>query len=166
MCGRIQDPWALSVMSSSTTNLKSNNSMFTITKQGVPFAESSPSDFGHVAFDSLVNLSHKSSNVESKEYGPYLDFTTDQETLDQNLRCQFFNDWPKDESIHSVITWPGELRSDWTQLSMFIPMTSSEFSSSSSSSAQEKLALSPLSLSREFDPIQMGSVVNNDISDF
>ncbi|KAG8481580.1 hypothetical protein CXB51_026534 [Gossypium anomalum] len=156
---------ASSVMSS-TTNLKSNNSTFIITKQGVPFAEFSPSDFGHVAYDSLVNLSHRSSIVESKEYGPYLDFTTDQETLDQNLLHQFFDDWPKGESIHSVITWPGELRSDWTQLSISIPMTSSEFSSSSSSPAQEKLALSPLSLSREFDPIQMGSVVKNDISDF
>ncbi|KAA3479687.1 growth-regulating factor 1-like [Gossypium australe] len=165
LVNRIQDPWASSVMSS-TTNLKSNNSTFMITKQGVPFAEFSPSDFGHVAYDSLVNLSHRSSIVESKEYGPYLDFTTDQETLDQNLLHQFFDDWPKDESIHSVITWPGELRSDWTKLSISIPMTSPEFSSSSSSPAQEKLALSPLRLSREFDPIQMGSVVKNDISDF
>ncbi|KAB2061591.1 hypothetical protein ES319_A10G095700v1 [Gossypium barbadense] len=165
LVNRIKDPWASSVMSS-TTNLKSNNSTFMITKQGVPFAEFSPLDFGHVAYDSPVNLSHRSSIVESKEYGPYLDFTTDQETLDQNLLHQLFDDWPKGESIHSVITWPGELRSDLTQLSISIPMTSSEFSSSSSSPAQEKLALSPLSLSREFDPIQMSSVVKNDISDF
>ncbi|EOX91755.1 Growth-regulating factor 1, putative isoform 2 [Theobroma cacao] len=57
------------------------------------------------------------------------------------------------------------LNKEDTQLSMSIPMASSEFSSSSSSPAQEKLALSPLRLSREFDPIQMGLGVNSDISD-
>ncbi|KAE8696230.1 Growth-regulating factor 1, putative isoform 2 [Hibiscus syriacus] len=164
LVNRVQDPRALSVMSS-TTNLKSNNSTFTITKQGFPFAESSQSDFGHVTFDSLVNLSHGSSNMDSKECGHLLDFTTSQETQEQNPHHRFIGDWPKDEPISSVITWPGELRTDWTQLSMSIPMTSSEFSSSSSSPAQEKLALSPLRLSREFDPIKMGSVVNGDVSD-
>ncbi|XP_022740435.1 growth-regulating factor 1-like [Durio zibethinus] len=160
--GRIQDPRGLSVMSSAT-NLKSNNSTFTITKQGIPFAEPSRSDFGLVAFDSLVNPSHGSSYMNSKEYGPFLDFT-DQETQDQNTLRQFIEDWPQDQSSRSVITWPEELKSDWTQLSMSIPMASSEFSSSSSSPAQEKLALSPLRLSREFDPIQMGLGVNSDIS--
>ncbi|XVF17486.1 hypothetical protein REPUB_Repub10bG0126500 [Reevesia pubescens] len=160
--GRIQDQRGLSVMSS-TANLKCNNSTFTITNLAAPFAESSKSDFGHVASDSLVNPSHRCSYVNSKEYGPLLDFT-DQETQDQNPLRQFINDWPKDQSSRSVITWPEELKSDWTQLSMSIPMASSEFSSSSSSPAQEKLALSPLRLYREFDPIQMGLGVNNDIS--
>ncbi|KAE8662847.1 Growth-regulating factor 1, putative isoform 2 [Hibiscus syriacus] len=155
----IQDPRASSVMSS-TANLKSNNSTFTITKQGGPFAESSQSDFEHVAFDSLVNLSHGSSNMDSKEYGHLLDFTSDQENQGQNLRHRFIDDWPKDESIQSLITWPVDLRSDWTQLSMSNPMKSSEFSSSSSSPVQEKLALSPLRLSCEFGP-----VVSSDIGD-
>ncbi|XWS33460.1 hypothetical protein CRYUN_Cryun22dG0084700 [Craigia yunnanensis] len=159
--GRIQDPRRLSMMSS-TTNLKSNNSTFTITKQGVPFADTFQSDFGHVASDSLINPSHRSSYMNSKEYGPFLDFT-DQETQDQNPLRQFIDDWPKDQSSHSIINWPEKLKSDWTQLSM--SMASSEFSSSSSSPAQEKLAFSPLRLSREFDPIQMGLVVNGDISD-
>ncbi|KAE8680666.1 Growth-regulating factor 8 [Hibiscus syriacus] len=113
LVNRIQDPHSLSVMSS-TANLISNNSTFTITKQGVPFAESSQSDFRHVTFDSLVNLSHGSSNMDSKEYGHLLDFSTDQETQGQNLHHRFIDDWPKDESTQSVITWPGELRSDWT----------------------------------------------------
>ncbi|XVF15392.1 hypothetical protein REPUB_Repub09cG0148600 [Reevesia pubescens] len=160
--GRIQDPWGLSVMSS-TTNLKSNDSKFTITKQGVPFPQYSQSDFGHVASDSLINPSHRSSCMNSKKYGPFIDFT-DQENQDQNPLHQFINDWPKDQSSCSVIIWPEELKSDWTQLSMSIPMASSEFSSSSSSPAQEKLALSPLRLSQEFDPIQMGLGMNNDIS--
>ncbi|KAL4291340.1 hypothetical protein GQ457_14G003350 [Hibiscus cannabinus] len=150
LVNRIQDPRALSAKSS-TANLKSNNPTFTITKQGVRFAESSQSDFRHLAFDSLGNLSHGSLNMDSKEYGHFLDFTTDQETQGQNPHHRFIDDWPKDESIRSVITWPGDLRS--------------EFSSSSSSSAQEKLALSPLRLSHEFDPVQMGSAVNSDIGD-
>ncbi|WRX10859.1 WRC domain - like 2 [Theobroma cacao] len=161
--GRVQDPRGLSMMSSST-NLKSNGSTFTVTKQGIPFAESSQSVFGHVASDSLVNPSHRSSYINSKEYGAFLDFSN-QETQDENPLRQFIDDWPKDQSSRSVITWPEELKSDWTQLSMSIPMASSEFSSSSSSPAQEKLALSPLRLSREFDPIQMGLGVNSDISD-
>lgn len=163
VCGRIQDPRGLSVMSATTTR-KSSDSTFTITKQGIPFVESSQSDFGLVGSDSLVNPSHRSSYMNSKEYGQFLDFT-DQETQDQNPLHQFIDDWPKDQSSRSVISWPGELKSDWTQLSMSIPIASSEFSSSSSSPAQEKLALSPLRLSREFDPIQMGLGVNSDISD-
>ncbi|XVF59223.1 hypothetical protein PTKIN_Ptkin07bG0258200 [Pterospermum kingtungense] len=159
---RVQVPRGLSKMS--TTNLKSNNSVFTITKEGVPLAESSQSDFGHVASDSLANLSHRSSYMNSKEYGPFLDFT-DQQTQDQNPLRQFIDDWPKDQSSCSVITWPEELKSDWTQLSMSIPIASSEFSSSSSSPAQEKLAHSPLRLSREFGPIPMGLVKNSDIVD-
>ncbi|KAF8109646.1 hypothetical protein N665_0094s0111 [Sinapis alba] len=48
-------------------------------------------------------------------------------------------------------SWPEELKSDWTQLSMSIPVASS----SPSSTAQDKTTLSPLRLSREFDlPIQ------------
>lgn len=138
--------------------------MFTITKEGVPFVESSQSDFGQVASNSLVNLKHRSSYMNSNDYGSFLDFT-DHETQDQNPLRQFMDEWPKDQSSRSVITWPEELKSDWTQLSMSIPIASSEFSSSPSSPAQEKLALSPLRLSREFDPIRVGSVVNSDIVD-
>ncbi|OMP01747.1 Growth-regulating factor 5 [Corchorus olitorius] len=163
LVNRVQDPRGISMVSS-TTNLKSNNSKFTITKQGIPFVEASQSDFGLVACDSLVNPSHRSPYMNSKEYGPFLDFS-DQETQDQNPLRQFMDDWPKDQSSRSVITWSEELKPEWTQLSMSIPIASSEFSSASSSPAQEKLALSPLRLSREFDPIQMGLGVNGDIGD-
>ncbi|XP_022773921.1 growth-regulating factor 1-like [Durio zibethinus] len=161
--GRIQEPQGLSMMSSAT-NLKSSDSKFTITKQGIPFVESSQSDCGPVASDSLFNPLHRSSFMNYKEYGPFLDFT-DQGTQDQNPLRQFIDGWPKDQSCRSVITWPEELKSDWTQLSMSIPMGSSEFSSSSSSPAQEKLAFSPLRLSRELGPIQMNLGVNGDVND-
>lgn len=50
-----------------------------------------------------------------------------------------------------VNEWSKEIKQDWTQLSMSIPMASSDFSSSSSSPAQEKLVVPPLGLSHEFD---------------
>ncbi|KAK9066980.1 hypothetical protein SSX86_014304 [Deinandra increscens subsp. villosa] len=54
----------------------------------------------------------------------------------------FVDEWSKDEP---------PLKPDWTQLSMSIPMASSDFSSSSNSPAQEKLAAPPLGLTPEFD---------------
>lgn len=99
--------------------------------------------------------------MDSKSYGgSFLDFN-EQGPQDQRGIRQFIEEWP-DESNRSVITWHDELKSDWTQLSMSIPM-SSEFSSSSSSPAHEKLAVSPLRLSREFEPLQVGSGVNNEL---
>ncbi|CAH1435125.1 unnamed protein product, partial [Lactuca virosa] len=50
-----------------------------------------------------------------------------------------------------VNEWSKEIKQDWTQLSMSIPMASSDFSSSSNSPAQEKLVVPPLGLSHEFD---------------
>ncbi|XP_012469669.1 growth-regulating factor 1 isoform X1 [Gossypium raimondii] len=166
LVNRIQDQRGFSVLSS-TTNLKSDDSTtFTITKQGVPFVESSLSDFGHVASDSLVNPSHKSYYMNSKEYGHglFLDFTG-QETQDQTPPHQFIDNWPKDQSSRSIVTWPNELKPDWTQLSMSIPMVTSEFSSTLSSPVKEKLDLSSLRLVQEFDQIQMGLGVNNDITE-
>ncbi|KAJ0753989.1 putative transcription factor interactor and regulator C3H-WRC/GRF family [Helianthus annuus] len=53
----------------------------------------------------------------------------------------FVDQWSKDEP----------LKPDWTQLSMSIPMAASDFSSSSNSPAQEKLAAPPPGLTAEFD---------------
>ncbi|KAE8707673.1 Growth-regulating factor 1, putative isoform 2 [Hibiscus syriacus] len=160
LANRIQDQRVLPVLSS-TTNLKYKESTFMITKQGVPFAESFPTYFGHVASDSLINPSHKSSYMNSKEFGLLLDFTG-QENQNHTPPHQFIDGWPKN---HSSINWPDELKSDRTQLSMSIPMATSEFSSSSSSPEKEKLDLSSLRLSREFDSIQMGLEMNIDLTE-
>nr|GEV49662.1 growth-regulating factor 1-like [Tanacetum cinerariifolium] len=53
----------------------------------------------------------------------------------------YVDGWTKDQS----------LKPDWTQLSMSIPVAASDFSSSSNSPAQEKLAVPPLSLTTEFE---------------
>ncbi|KAK9284456.1 hypothetical protein L1049_023629 [Liquidambar formosana] len=163
LVNRMQGPQGLSIISP-TINLKSRDSPFSLPKQHNPFEESSQSEFGFVTSDSLLNPSQRSIYMNSKNYSSFVDFS-DQETQDQHPLRQFIEDWPKDQSDRSTISWPDELKSDWTQLSMSIPMTSSEFSSSSSSPMHEKLALSPLRLSREFDPIQMGLGVSSDFSE-
>lgn len=162
MCGRMQDPRGLSMMSS-TISLKSNESTFTISKPENPLEEFSQSFFGLVSTDSLHNPSLRGSGINSKNYCSFLDFN-DQETQDQNPLRQFIDDWPKDQSNRSVITWPEELRSDWTQLSMSIPMAS-DFSSSSPTPTEDKLSVSPLRLSRAFEPIQMNLGMSTELSE-
>ncbi|KAH0849226.1 hypothetical protein HID58_091435 [Brassica napus] len=77
--------------------------------------DNSPFGFGHVTSSSLLTSS-------------YLDFSSNQEKPSGNH--------------HNQSSWPEELKSDWTQLSMSIPVASS----SPSSTAQDKTALSPLRL--------------------
>lgn len=148
-------------MMSSTINRKSDESTFCIPRQDILFEQCSQTEFGLVSYDSLLNPSQKSSYFNSKPYESFLNFS-DEESHDQHPLRQFIDDCPKDQSNRSVISWPEELKSDCTQLSMSISMVSSDFSSSSSSLLREKLAFSPLRLSREFDPIQMGLRVSGD----
>lgn len=161
VCARMQDPRGLSTLSP-TVSLKSNEPTFTILKQGIPLEESSQSEFGLVSTDSLLHPSHRGSYLNSKSYGSFLDFN-DQECQDQHPLRQFIDELPKDQSNLSVMSWPEELKSDWTQLSMSIPMAPSGFSSSSSSPTQDKL--SPLRLSREFEPIQMNLGMGTDFGE-
>ncbi|KAL6227532.1 PREDICTED: growth-regulating factor 1-like [Fragaria vesca subsp. vesca] len=156
---RMQDPQGFTVMSASSIKPESNASCFSVPKRDFPMVESSQSEFGLVSTDSLLNPSHRSSYIPKDFGGSFLDFT-DQETQDQNLLHQFIDDWPKDQSSQSVVTWPEDIKSDWTRLSMAIPMAS-DFSSSSSSPTQDKLGLSPLRLSREFEPTQNLGVSND-----
>ncbi|KAH7665017.1 Growth-regulating factor protein [Dioscorea alata] len=123
-----------------SANPKPVNTLFSVPKHQNPFeGSSSRADFGLV------------SNFASS---PELN---DQQSQTHSLR-HFFDDWPKNQSDRSAITWPEveEMQSDRTQLSISIPMVSSDFSSSTSSPNQEKLTLSPLKLAREFDPVPMG----------
>ncbi|XP_024028334.1 growth-regulating factor 1 isoform X2 [Morus notabilis] len=166
LVNRMQDLRGLSVMSSSNVNLKSNDSTFNILKQEIVPGGSSHLEFGLVSTDSLLNPSQESSYMDSKNYdtSSFLDFSG-QETQDQHPLRHFIDDWPKDNSDQSVIAWPEEMKSDWTNLSMSIPVTTSDFSSSSNSPKQEKLALSPLRLSREIEPMQMNLGVSNDLGE-
>lgn len=109
---------------------------FSIPKQPNPYEESTRAEFGCVYSDSLLNPLHK---------------TSDSMTESQHSVRQFIDDWPKNPTDRSSISWP-------TQLSISIPMTASDFTSSTSSPINGKTAHSPLRLSRdlETDSTQMG----------
>ncbi|GFY99431.1 growth-regulating factor 1 [Actinidia rufa] len=159
----MQVPQGLSAVSP-TTDLKSKGYPFSIPKPYDPLEESSNSGFGVVSCESLLNPSQKNSFMNSTNYNPILDFSN-RESRDQHPLRHFIDEWPKDQPNHATIAWPDELKSDWTQLSMSIPMAASDFSSTSSSSPQEKITLSPLRPSHELNPIQMGLTVNNHFTD-
>ncbi|KAI3451896.1 hypothetical protein Pfo_008561 [Paulownia fortunei] len=145
-----------------TIGLKSKDAPFSIQKQHVTFEESSHSEFGIVSSDSLLNPSEKISYMNSSNSGSFLRFDA-KEANNQHPVHHFIDDWPKDQSDRASGSWPEELKSDWTQLSMSIPMAP-DFSSSSSSPAQEK-SISTLRLSHELDPIHMSLGVSYDLGE-
>ncbi|XP_068655211.1 growth-regulating factor 6-like [Aristolochia californica] len=132
--------------------LSFKDSSFPVLKQHIPFEEPSRAEFGLISSDSLMNPV-RNSYVESRSFNS----SPDREPQSHSLR-HFIDDWPKSRPDRSSLAWPEveEIQSDRTQLSISIPVASSDFSSSSSSPTHEKLTLSPLKLSRELDPIQMG----------
>ncbi|KAL3813703.1 hypothetical protein ACJIZ3_014971 [Penstemon smallii] len=113
----------------STVDLKSKDEPLALQKQHVSFEESSLTEFGLVSSDSLVNPSEKFS---------FLGFNEKESTHNQLPVHHFIDDWPKDQSNQE------DLSSDWTQLTMSIPV------------ASEKSTMSTLTLSsHELDPIHM-----------
>ncbi|XP_028793614.1 growth-regulating factor 6 [Neltuma alba] len=132
---RVQDGSALPMLPP-TLDLKPKENPYMIQKEQIPYEKSSRNEFGLVTSDSLLNPSHKSFG--SSQNPSYRDAESQ-----QSLR-HFMDDWPK-----------LDMQSDRTQLSISIPMASSNFMSSTSSATNEKVTLSPLRLSRELDPIQM-----------
>lgn len=142
-------------------NLKSKDSSFSSQKPHGLLGGLTQAEFGFVSPHSLLNPSQKSSRMNSGETDSFTSFN-EQDVHGQHPLRHFIDNWPKDHSDRGSVTWPEELKSDWTQLSMSIPMSSS----SSNSPPQEKTTLSPLRLAREIDHIQMGlSVNNNDVSE-
>ncbi|XP_010936184.2 growth-regulating factor 6 [Elaeis guineensis] len=149
----VQGSQSLSTLNS--INTKPVNTLFPFAKQHDPFdVASSQADFGHISTEIVLDPSRSSSEKFSFIPTPKLN---EQQPQSHPFR-HFIDDWPKNQSERSTITWPDveEMQSDRTQLSISIPMASSDISSSSSSPNQEKLTLSPLKLSRDFDPTHMG----------
>lgn len=134
---RVQDGSALPMLPP-TLDLKPKESPFMMQKEQIQYEESSRNEFGLVTSDSLLNPSHKGFGGSSQNPS-YRDAESQ-----QSLR-HFMDDWPK-----------LDMQPDRTQLSISIPMGPTNFMSSTSSPTNEKVTLSPLRLSRELDPIQMG----------
>ncbi|KAG8499275.1 hypothetical protein CXB51_005725 [Gossypium anomalum] len=114
-------------------------------------------EFGVVSSESLLNPSHKSSSlIKCINFGCSQDLDS-QETESHRSVRQFFDGWPKTQSDCSSIFLPEvDVQSDRTQLSISMPIALSDFMSSTSSPNNEDVTHSPLRLSQELDPIQMG----------
>lgn len=142
-------------------SMLSKENPFLIQKQQMGYEESSRTEFGLVPSDSLLNPSQKGSSLMScRNYGSSSQNLTDpaETNSQQHSLRHFIDDWPKNQSDRPAISWPDQfdMQSDRTQLSISIPIASSDFIPSTSSTNNEKLTLSPLRLSRELDPKPMG----------
>lgn len=151
---RLQDQPGLSMLSAASIDQKPKENSFTIQKQQMTYEQPSRNLFGLVTSDSLLNPSHRS---------PSLINCSSQEVSDRGAESQqslrhFIDDWPKAQADRSAITWPEiGMQSDRTQLSISIPLASSDLISPTCSPANEKVTLAPLRLSTpELDPIRMG----------
>ncbi|CAI9777200.1 unnamed protein product [Fraxinus pennsylvanica] len=130
------------------TSLKDNE--YSVPKQKNAYVESSCSEFGLVCSDSLLNPLNRSSSFVNSNLN-------DQLSKSQHPLRQFMDEWPKNPSECSAISWPDvDMQSDSTQLSISIPVITSDFMSSTSSSTNKKLTASPLRSSRELEATQMG----------
>ncbi|KAL5127114.1 Growth-regulating factor 1 [Glycine soja] len=154
---RLQDP-ALPMLPPTLELKPKENNPFMIHKHHIPADEYSrnSNEFGLVTSDSLLNPTQKRSFTSSQK--------DDSESQQQHSLRHFIDDSPKPQSHnhhhhhHSSSIWPelDSMQSDRTQLSISIPISSSDFMSfTTSSPSNEKLTLSPLGHSRELDPIQM-----------
>ncbi|KAF5942778.1 hypothetical protein HYC85_020420 [Camellia sinensis] len=129
-------------------------------QQQNPYGESSRSEFGLVCSDSLLNPWHKnSSHISCRNYGSSQDLNDRENGSQHSVVRQFMDYWPKNHTDHhhrSAVSWPNvDLQADRTQLSISIPVAAS------SDPSNEKLALSPLRLSRELEMgLGVGSVVS------
>lgn len=160
---RMLETPGLSVLSSSA-DMKYKENQFLVGKQQNPCGELSRAEFGFVSSDSLVNPSHKGSTlINCRDYSSQ---EANAAQADSHSLRHFMDDWPKNQSDRVAVSWPElNMQSDRTELSISIPVTSSDFMSSTSSPADEKVNLSPLKLSREIDPIQMGLGVGTVLTD-
>ncbi|XP_023002595.1 growth-regulating factor 1-like [Cucurbita maxima] len=146
---------------SSSMNMKQFKQLpFAIQKPN-PFEESPRAEFTSVSSNFLLNPSQKTSSLMTyRAFNPSEGLTTSQPAAE----TQHSLNWPKNQSDSSSVSWSNwnpDLQSDRTQLSISIPMATSDFRSSTSSPVHEKVTLSPLRSSQEFDPIQMGLGVGN-----
>ncbi|KAH7523762.1 hypothetical protein FEM48_Zijuj06G0046500 [Ziziphus jujuba var. spinosa] len=148
--------------------LSKENHFLSQKQQQNPFEESSR-EFGLITSDSFLNSSTKTSSslISCRNFDSSSHELTDRVTDSQHSLRQFINEWPKNQSDHrSSVSWSDlDTQSDRTQLSISIPMASSDFTPSSSSPNNEKLVtLSPLRLSRGLESVPMGLGVGDEQS--
>ncbi|MCD9645099.1 hypothetical protein HAX54_033775 [Datura stramonium] len=139
---------------------------YSIQKEQNLYGVTSRAEFGLVYADSLINpLNKNSSLVNCRGYGNSDDINDQESKSQHHPLLQFMDDWPKNQSDQSNVSWPDiDLQSDPTQLSISIPVVTSDFMSSTSSPANDKLTASP-HRSREHEATQMGLGIGTIISE-
>ncbi|KAL7141544.1 hypothetical protein ABFS83_08G060600 [Erythranthe nasuta] len=107
-----------------------------------PFVGPSQSEFGFVSSHSLLNPSEErifsymntttnNNTTTTTTTDSFLPYDPNLESNNNNQHSSsvhhFMDDWPKaaHQSNRAPVSWPEELKSDWTQLSMSIPMPAS-----------------------------------------
>ncbi|PON65559.1 Growth-regulating factor [Parasponia andersonii] len=152
---------------SSATHLnrmpQQNTSGLSLLSKETSFLTGSSREFGLVPTDSLLNPSQKNTSLlNCRSFGSSRDLTDRSETTEPNQQQQqslrhFIEDWPKSQPNRSALSWPEiDVQSDRTQLSISIPISSTDhFIPSTSSPDQKTSRLSPLRLSRELDRVPM-----------
>ncbi|CAI8606203.1 unnamed protein product [Vicia faba] len=168
---RMQDGSALPMLPPTLELKPKDDNSFMIQKQHISYDESSRNnEFGFVTSDSLLNPSQKPTTLlGTRTFGSSSQNPTNRDVGSQHSLRHFIDDFPKTHSDNhnhhnrsGGFSWPElDMQSDRTQLSISTPLTASDFMSFPSSATNEKLTLSPLRLSREIDPIQMGLGVGN-----
>ncbi|XP_051140223.1 growth-regulating factor 1-like [Andrographis paniculata] len=154
---------SLSLLPNPTVGLKSKDaaasSAFAVQKQDLSqYEEPTSSEFGLFLSEALLNSNERLPYIDDDDHSnAFLNFD-DKDATENQLIHQFIDDWPKDQSHRPSATWPEEMKSDWTQLSMSIP-AATEFSSSSASPAQERSAIS---IPRPGQSVQMSLGMSND----
>lgn len=144
--------------------LKSKDVSVSVQEEVIPLEDASVSKFGHVTLDSLINPSVRISLTKSRNPEFFSGFH-EQEANVQNSIHHFIDDWPKDHSNRAYVSWPEELKYDWTLSSMSIPMAPPDFSSSSSCPKQDKSIMSSAGLPWEHNPIQMSLGMSIDLGE-
>ncbi|XP_022895265.1 growth-regulating factor 1-like isoform X2 [Olea europaea var. sylvestris] len=155
--GRTQEYQSLT-STPTTINLKPKDTSLSFQNQHAPFEEFAHLEFGTNS-DSRVNPSTKFSYLNARNPNSFLDL----ESNDHHL-VSHFNDLT-DQSDHTSVSWAKKQKSDWTQLSMSIPVAPSDFSPSTDFSPQTKPTFLPLRLSPEPDPVQMSLGINSNIGE-
>ncbi|KZV39702.1 growth-regulating factor 1-like [Dorcoceras hygrometricum] len=159
---RTQGLQGLSLIPPSSINMKSKDTPFSISKQYTPLEKSSYSEFGLVTSDSLVNPA-EISYMTAGNTDSFLKYAN-KEPNNQHSAQHFVDNCPKTQSNSGSGPWPEELNSDWTQLSMSIPVAP-DFSSSSSSPAQEKSTISTIKMPQELNRVHMSLGLGHNLGD-
>ncbi|KAL7101554.1 hypothetical protein ACP275_08G061200 [Erythranthe tilingii] len=142
-----------------------------------PFVGPSQSEFGFVSSHSLLNPSEErifsymntttnNNTTTSTTTDSFLPYDPNLESNNNSQHSSsvhhFMDDWPKaHQSNRAPVSWPEELKSDWTQLSMSIPMPAS----SQERSTEPAHGLDPIHMGRDLGQVNWGNAMGGPLGE-